>query len=171
MKDYHSKRSFYSSPLANITLAILPNIHFFGLKRLILKSLGFKVGKNVKINGGVKFYGRGEISIGDETWLGIGCKFFNANSNIFIGSKCDIASQVIFHTGTHEIGSSSRRAGMGKSLPIKIADGNWVGCGAIFTAGSITGVGSIIAAGAVCNKTYSSNVLIGGVPAKEIKPL
>jgi len=159
--------------ILNIFLCIVPNNKFYKLKSFILNTAGLKVGKNTRITGNIKIYGKGNVIIGDNVWLGIGCKFYlSDNAEIRIGNNCDIAPQVIFHTGTHKTGGSERRAGLGVSNSITIENGVWIGLGSIILAGSFVESGVIIGAGSVLiSDSYKSNSLYAGNPAIQKKML
>ena len=47
----------------------------------------------------------------------------------------------------------------------------WIGANATVTPGVTTGDGAIVAAGAVVTKDVPPNMVVGGVPAKEIRPV
>lgn len=159
--------------IANACLSILPATRFFALKRLVLNGVGIKVGADTRVAGGVIFYGRGPIEIGYGCWIGHECRFYAApTAPIKIGNCCDIAPMSLFHTGTHELGAATRRAGPGYSLPISIGDGTWVGTGSTFLAGSNVGASSVVAAKSLVRKgCYPQSVLLAGVPAKIIREL
>jgi len=55
--------------------------------------------------------------------------------------------------------------------PITIGDNCWVGTGVTILAGVELGDHVVVAAGAVVTKSFGSNQIIGGVPAKHIAPL
>lgn len=164
-------RPFYSSPLANLLLACTPNTKFFQLKRLALRLLGFEILSNAKINGGVKFYGRGRITIGKNSWIGMGVKFINSDAHISIGDNCDLAPFVVLHTGSHQIGPLTRRAGAGTSSNISIGNGCWVGLNSIFLTGSKLGHGCVVGATSTVIKEFNDNTLIVGSPARAIREL
>jgi acetyltransferase-like isoleucine patch superfamily enzyme len=155
------------NPVANLALAILPATHCFAFKRALLNALGFEIGVGCKLTGGVKFYGRGRIAIGEQTWIGLGTMFIVApDAPIVIGARCDIAPRVIFHTGSHRIGDRRRRAGEGYSQPITVADGSWVGTGSVLLGGSSVGSASILGAGAMLLPgDYPADTLLAGCPA------
>jgi acetyltransferase-like isoleucine patch superfamily enzyme len=155
------------NPLANATLAWLPATRCFALKRALLNLLGFEIGPGCKLAGGVKFYGRGRIAIGEDTWIGLDCVFIVApGADIVIGARCDIGPRVIFHTGSHRIGDARRRAGTGYSSPITISEGSWVGTGSVVLGGSRVGRASILAAGAtLLAGDYPADTLLAGCPA------
>lgn len=155
------------NPLANLVLAWLPATRSFALKHRLLTMLGFELAPGCKITGGVKFYGRGRIAIGAQSWVGLGCVFIVApDAPIVIGARCDVAPSVIFHTGSHRMGDAQRRAGAGYSAPITVGDGSWIGTGSVVLGGAAIGTGSIVAAGATLRAgDYPPDTLLAGCPA------
>ncbi len=157
--------------IANGLLSFLPPTRLFKLKEIVLNVLGFKISSGAKITGAIKFYGRGKISIGSNSWIGIGCKFYvDDGYEVFIGEQCDVAPDVVFHTGSHQQGSFTRRAGIGFSDSIEVGSGSWIGIRSTILAGAIFKPGTIIAAGAIVRTgNYNGNTLLAGVPAREKK--
>jgi maltose O-acetyltransferase len=90
----------------------------------------------------------------------------HVEAEILIGSRCDIGPGVEFITGSHDIGSASRRAGTGNARSIQIGDGCWIGAGTRILGGVTVGAGTIIAAGSVVTQDIPANVLAAGVPAR-----
>ncbi len=153
----------------NILLSFLPPSRLFFFRCLCWRMVGIKVGRSVSICGRGWIYGRGPLSIDDQTWLSPGVVFYtNAKASIAIGNNCDIGPGVEFITGSHLIGSSYRRAGAGTASSIVIGDGCWIGAKSVILAGVVIESGSIVAAGSVVTKSVPSNTLVAGVPA-EIK--
>jgi maltose O-acetyltransferase len=152
--------------LVNFFLLVLPPSRLFGLRRFILRICNVEVGSNVCFCGGGWIYGRGNLSIGDDTWLSPRIIIYTHEAvNIQIGSNCDIGPEVSFVTGSHYIGDKTRRAGTGCAAPIVIGDGCWIGAGSTILGGVTIGSGCIIAAGSVVTKSISDNTLSAGVPA------
>ncbi|WP_354321029.1 DapH/DapD/GlmU-related protein [Pseudacidovorax sp. 1753] len=154
--------------IANVTLGVLPPTRLFKVKRVILRTIGFEIAEGAKLTGRIRFYGRGEISFGENCWIGIGCTFYTAvGAGVVIEKNCDIAPEVVFHTGTHLLGPSERRAGKGSSSQIVVGEGCWLGCRATVLSGVVIAPGCIVAAGACVNKTVvERDVLVAGTPAK-----
>lgn len=100
------------------------NKRLFETKRRLLNWCGIKVDVGSKIVGPI--YITGNLEIGKNTWIG---KNFTINGNgcVYIGSNCDIAPDVMFVTGGHEIGNSTRRAGIGFNKDIKVGSGTLIG--------------------------------------------
>jgi maltose O-acetyltransferase len=159
--------------LVNVFLAILPPTRCFLIKRIFLRLAGVKLGARTKVCGRVKFYGGGQVSIGSDCWIGIGASFFTAvGANIFIGDRCDIAPEVSFICGSHEIGDRSRRAGPGLSRDIVIGNGAWLGTRSIMLGGLKLGDSSVVgAATLLLDKEYPPDFVIVGVPGRLLRPI
>ena len=153
--------------LANYAINLLPTSKCYAFKRLVLRMAGINVCADAKINGHTWFYGRGKVTIGDRTWIGPGCRFYSTfGTTIEIGKDCDIAPEVSFVTGSHEFGTSARRAGPGFSKDIHVEDGTWLGARVTVLGGVVVGSGSFVAAGGMVNANLPSNCLAAGIPAK-----
>ena len=158
--------------LVNYILLVLPISGCFSFKRWILSFVKIHVRKGGNINGHTWFYGRGNIVVGENTWIGPRCRFYSdITADISIGKNCDIAPEVAFVTGSHEISDKSRRAGRGFCESIIVEDGCWIGARVTIMGGVTIGAGSIIGAGSFVNRNISSNRIAVGVPAKVIRQL
>ncbi|EJT5931349.1 hypothetical protein ACRS99_002907 [Clostridium perfringens] len=144
------------------------NPRLFKFKRKLLIWSGIKIGKGSKVVGPIRI--TGELEIGENTWIGSGFTI-HGNGKVFIGKNCDIAPDVTFSTGSHEIGDNNRRAGSGYNKDIIIEDAVWICTGTTILGGVKIQKASIIASKALVNKDVSSNTLVGGVPAIFIKDL
>lgn len=153
--------------MMNIMLWFLPPSRLFGLRRICMKSSGIDVAASVQCCGRGWVYGRGCLSIDSGTWISPGAIFYtHVEAAISIGSNCDIGPDVTFVTGTHVIGASSRRAGVGRADAIKVGDGCWIGARCLILGGVSIGDGAVVAAGAVVVKDVPSGALVAGVPAR-----
>ena len=140
----------------------------FEIKRKLLNSIGWKIGENTKIVGPV--FNTGTLEIGKDSWIGKDFKI-HGNGKVVIGDRCDIAPEVIFLTGGHEIGDKDRRAGAGQTYFIEVGNGTWIGARATIMGDTKIGRGSVIAACACVTKSIEQDSLAGGVPAKVIRKL
>lgn len=152
--------------LLNLLLWILPPSRLFLFRRICLKLGQVDIGDNVSVCGRGWIYGRGLLRIGNNTWLSPGVIFHtHLDAPIVIGSNCDIGTAVEFITGSHLVGTSSRRAGDGTANPIVINNGCWIGASSRILGGVNIGAGSIVAAGSIVIHDVPADVLVAGVPA------
>lgn len=108
-------------------------------------SLGKNVVKYFANSNGCYFQGINGIYIGDDTMFAPGVKVISANHNFINFSKHDLND------------------------PIIIGNRCWLGTNSVLLPGVTLGDNVIVAAGSVVTKSFSSNLVIGGVPAKILK--
>lgn len=138
----------------------------FELKRRLLNAIGYEIGIGTKIVGPIEC--NANLTIGCDCWIGKNIKF-NGNGRVVIGDRCDIAPEVTFQTGSHQIGSARRRAGEGISYTQTVGNGVWIGIRATILGNTTISDGSVIAACACVIKDTPANMLVGGVPARTIR--
>ena len=134
----------------------------------ILRWYGYAVGENTRIVGPVDV--SGNLQIGSNVFVG---KNFTVHGNglVVIENNCDIAPDVTFLTGTHEVGVVERRAGQGQTLDTTVGVGTWIGARTTILPGVKIGKGCVIGAGSLINRDVPDNTMVAGVPAKVIKQL
>lgn len=142
------------------------------LRYVFLKNIGKKIGNNVSVQPGVYLFNLKNIHIGDNVSIHPMC-YIDAAGGITIGDNVSIA-----HSSTL---ISTNHTWNNVDLPIKynpeifgeiiIEDDVWIGCGVRVLAGVSLGSRSVVAAGAVVNKSFGDYSLIGGVPAKLLKTI
>ncbi len=163
---------FFVRYFINILFSFLPVFKFYAMKRKWLKWAGVAVKDGAQVNGHTIFYGRGALGIGENTWIGPGCRFYtHEDARIIIGDECDVAPEVSFITGSHDISGPKRRAGAGIARNIIVQDGCWIGARVTILGGVTIGKGSVVAAGALVNSDLPKNCVAAGVPARVIKIL
>lgn len=108
-----------------------------------------RVGRNVFVNQNCTFYDLGGLDIADDVMIG-------PNVNII--------------TTSHSLDPSERRAvTIGK--PIVIGRNVWIAAAATIIGGVTIGENSVVAAGAVVTRDVPANTLVGGNPARVIRPI
>ena len=98
-------------------------------------------------SGGVHIQAMNGLEIGAGTIIASGAKIYSANHDFYDFDK-------------HQPGD-----------PVRIGKNCWLGANSVILAGVQLGERTIVAAGAVVNKSFPGNCIVGGVPAKIIKHL
>ena len=108
--------------------------------------------------------------MGDNTWVGHEVLIVGGAANVIIGANCDIDSRVSLVTGSHRLDPvDGRAAGDGCSGAIRIGGGVWVGASTTVLGGVTVGRISMIAAGSLVRTDVPDNVVVAGVPAKQVR--
>lgn len=117
----------------------------------------------------------GQIEIGSNSRINSHCVFYTGTSKdsmITIGSNTWVGIGVKFICVTHKLGSHEQRASEDiLYLPVQIGDGCWIGSSAVILPGVKIGNGVLIGAGAVVTSDCEDDYFYGGVPAKKIRKL
>ena len=90
---------------------------------------------------------------------------------LLLGNDISIAHNTSILSSNHTWNDTNIAIKYNKEIFSKVTIKNdvWIGCGVRILAGVTINTRSIVAAGAVVNKTFDEKSLIGGVPAKLIK--
>ncbi len=108
------------------------------------------------------------IHIGKNVFVNMGCKFQD-QGGIFIGDEALIGHNVVLATLNHAKSPGDRASMI--PAPIHIGKNVWIGANATILPGVTIGDGAIVAAGAVVAGDVPENTIVGGVPARVIRPL
>jgi acetyltransferase-like isoleucine patch superfamily enzyme len=116
------------------------------------------------------FYTAGgdEIRVGRNVFVNQNCTFYDLGG-LDIGDDVMIAPNVSLITAGHPLEPSQRRTTIGR--PIVIGKNVWIAAGATVIGGVTVGDNSVIAAGSVVTKDVPPNTLVGGNPARVIRPI
>lgn len=145
---------------------------YFGYSR---KSFGY-LGKNTQITLPYIVVNPSNIYIGDNVYIDHNAHLSCLNAKCIIKGNTAIAHGLAVHTGNHafikemfitDITEANKPKGYDHDVVIE--SDVWIGCNVTLLAGAHIGRGSIIAAGAVVNKSTPPYAVMGGVPAKFIK--
>ena len=123
--------------------------------------------------GGVYATDNASITIGNN--VGMSSPVLWAHKSITIGNHVKIgANSILIDTDSHNLNYIVRRGqwtDWGVSKPIVIEDDVMIGVNCIILKGVTIGSRSIVAAGSVVTKSFPSDCIIGGNPAKLIRKL
>ncbi|MEO7496756.1 MAG: DapH/DapD/GlmU-related protein [Massilia sp.] len=113
--------------------------------------------------------GGSEIRVGRRVFVNQNCTFYDLGG-IDIGDDVMIGPNVSIITAGHPLDPAQRRSvTIGK--PIKIEKNVWIAAGATIIGGVTVGENAVVAAGAVVTRDVPANTLVGGNPARVIRPI
>lgn len=140
-----------------------------------IRLVNFFFQKILRINAEVPFMVHFTSTVSKTVYLGKGVAQYFANSggcyvqginNIYIGDY------TIFAPGIKIISANHDKKDLHKhdktTHPVIIGKHCWIGANAVILPGVTLGDHVVVAAGAVVSKSFPSNVVVGGVPAKII---
>lgn len=113
------------------------------------QGLNIRVGRDVFVNQGCTLNDIGGITIGDEVLLG---------------------PRVSLISSGHPVDPARRRSHI-TAGPIVIERGAWLCAGSTVLHGVTVGADSVVAAGAVVTRDVPAGVVVGGVPARVLRPV
>ena len=143
-----------------------------------------RIGKNSTINSDAVFnptsgFSHTYLAVGDNGYINIGNNVGMSSVNITSYSGVEIEDDVLLGSGVkiwdldfHEIGYEERMKkpeSKGKTIPIKICEGAFVGACTIVLKGVTIGKYSVIGAGSIITKNIPEGEIWAGNPAKYIK--
>ncbi|MDX2177532.1 MAG: sugar O-acetyltransferase [Candidatus Sumerlaeia bacterium] len=109
------------------------------------------------------------IHIGEDFFANFGCVVLDV-CEVRIGRSVFLAPGVHIYTAEHPLDPAARTSGGEMGRPVTIGDRVWIGGGAIILPGVAIGEDAVVAAGAVVARDVPAGALVGGVPARFMKP-
>lgn len=139
-------------------------------RRAVIKKLFGSCGDNIDVKSDFHCDFGYNIHVGENFFANFGCVMLDV-CEIRIGRNCLIAPQVGIYTASHPLDSETRIQSLEMGKPITIGDDCWIGGHATILPGVTLGDRVVVAGGAVVTKSFGSDVLIGGNPARVLKNL
>ncbi len=141
----------------------------------ILKMRGFCIAqflpgrpKKLMIGRDVTLLSINRLKLGNNIYIAKG-SWINAIGGIEFEDEVVLAPYVVMSSNNHGFKDGSVQRGGAHPAPIKIGFGTWIAAHSVITAGVNVGKGNLIAANSVVTKNTVDNMVVAGVPAKEIK--
>lgn len=127
-----------------------------------VRTRGIDCGQRVSVGSQSIINRRDNLRIGDDVLIADRVTI-SASGAVHIGNRVMIGPHTVIYSTTHDPDTK---------LPIHknivIDDDVWIAASATILAGVTIGKCSVVAAGAVVNKDIPANVIVGGVPARQI---
>lgn len=107
--------------------------------------------------------------------VGISGSTIYALESVTIGDGCMLgANSMIYTTDFHPLHAEDRRDRVHSATetgPVVLEDDVWIGANAAILKGVTIGRGSVVAIGSIVTKDVPEGVIVGGNPAKVIRPV
>jgi maltose O-acetyltransferase len=136
----------------------------------VLRDLLGRVGEGTEIRPPFQCDYGFPISLGARSFINYGAIILDCAS-VTIGDEVQIATGVQLLTATHPLEAETRRQGWESAAPISIADGAWLGSGAIVCPGVTIGENTVVGAGSVVTRDLPTGVLAVGNPCRVVREL
>lgn len=135
----------------------------------ILQQLCGAVGQNINIKSMFQCDYGSNIFLGDDVFINYNCVFSDCG-RITIGNRTLIGPQVGIYAVNHPLDAAERALGRETGIGVTIGCDCWIGGHATINPGVTLGDRVIVASGAVVTHSFPDDVLIGGVPARILRP-
>ena len=149
---------------------LVPGMAGVGLRYAIARSLAAHCGDVVLFGPGVTVKAWRNLSLGNNVSIHDAC-YIDATGCIDIHDEVSIAhhTSVLSSNHTWDDPSLAIRDNPVTMSKTTIGPDVWIGCGVRVLAGVHLGARTVVAAGAVVNRSFEGNGLLGGVPARVLK--
>jgi len=138
----------------------------FGFRRWWLRLFGARVGAQVHVYPSSHIYYPWNLEIGDWSCIGEWALVYNLGK-VTVGERVTISQRVHLCAGTHDYQDATMPL---LKPPILIGSDVWLCADVFIGPGVKVGAGAVVAARSVVVKDVPEWVVIGGHPAKVLKP-
>jgi maltose O-acetyltransferase len=110
------------------------------------------------------------IHVGDDVFFNFNCVVLDVTP-VRIGDRVFVAPNVQFYAATHPIEAKPRGEMWEFGKPITIGNDVWIGGSSVICPGVTIGDRVVIGAGSIVTKSFPSDVVIAGNPARVIREI
>lgn len=167
-QNFYKGAGFLKQTLWYFTNALLVRTSwnpFMGIKIVLLKAFGAKIGKGLVIKNNVCIKFPWKLTIGDNVWLGEYAWIDNLDY-VHIGNDVCISQGALLLTGNHDYTLSSFDY---RNAPICIEDGAWIGAKTVVCPGVTVHSHAILTVGSIATKDMETYGIYQGNPAQKVR--
>lgn len=150
-----------------LALAVINSVHRwlpFGLRPLLYRACGYRVARSATLQGGVRFFHVGRLTVGEGSLVNRGV-YLDNRGGISIGAQVSIAHDSRIYTMGHDVHDDGFAT---KAKPVRIDDHAVLFAGAMVMPGVHLGRGAVVMAGAVVTHDVPERRIVGGNPARDL---
>lgn len=138
---------------------------FIGIKIVLLRLFGAKIGKGLVIKNNVVVKFPWKLEVGDHCWIGENVWIDNLD-RVKIGNSVCISQGAMLLTGNHDYTLYDMPY---RNAPIVLDDGVWIGAQTVVCPGVSAYENAILAVGSVATKNLEANSIYQGNPAVKVR--
>ncbi|MFP9112560.1 WcaF family extracellular polysaccharide biosynthesis acetyltransferase [Flavobacterium sp. RHBU_3] len=138
---------------------------FIGIKIVLLRLFGAKIGKGLVIKNNVVVKFPWKLEVGDHCWIGENVWIDNLD-RVKIGNSVCISQGAMLLTGNHDYTLYDMPY---RNAPIVLEDGVWIGAQTVVCPGVSAYENAILAVGSVATKNLEANSIYQGNPAVKVR--
>lgn len=150
-----------------LALALINGVHRwlpFALRPLLYRACGYQVARSATLQGGVRFFHVGRLTVGEGSLVNRGV-YLDNRGGIHIGAQVSIAHDSRIYTMGHDVHHDGFAT---QARPVRIDDHAVLFAGAMIMPGVHLGRGAVVMAGAVVTKDVPERRIVGGNPARDL---
>lgn len=148
-------------------LALINTVHRwlpFALRPLLYRACGYAIDRTATLQGGVRFFHVGRLSVGEGSRINRGV-YLDNRAGLQIGRHVSIAHDCRLYT----LGHDPRDAGFAaRGRPVRVDDHAVLFAGAMLMPGVTVGRGAVVMAGSVVTRDVPPGRIVGGNPARDL---
>ncbi|MBW4890095.1 putative colanic acid biosynthesis acetyltransferase [Mucilaginibacter sp. HMF5004] len=136
-----------------------------GLKAILLRMFGAKIGKGVELKPCINIKYPWFLEVGDFVWIGENVWIDNLTT-VTIGTNACISQGAMLLTGNHNYSKPTFNLMV---KPIVINEGGWIGAQSVVCPGVTVQSHAVLTAGSIATKNLDAYSIYQGNPAVKIK--
>lgn len=142
-------------------------IPWMSVRKLLYRSLGASIGRNVQLHFKAEIRGICFLTIGNGSIIGDNA-ILDARNVLTFGENVNVSSNVSFYTEQHNYRDAQFRCNQTSKQSIEVGDRAWIGPNVIVLPGVTIGEGAVCCAGCVVTKNVEPWSVVAGIPATKI---
>lgn len=139
--------------------------HLYGWRNMLLRALGARIGRQVRIYPSARLFLPSLLRVGDHATIGPDTRLYNLGP-MDIGVQVTVSQGAHLCGGTHDDSDPSLRL---IRAPLRLEDGCWVCADAFIGPGVTVGEGAVVGARAVAMRDVPAWTVVAGNPARFIR--
>jgi len=139
------------------------------LRGFLLRPCFRRCGRNFQIRANAMIVYSSNVSIGNHVYIAYG-SWVQGLGGVIFEDEVMLGPYTILASNNHTKQDESYRFGPPDPAPIVLKRGAWTGAHVVITPGVTVGNGAACAAGAVVTRDVPDHAVVGGVPARVLRP-